>query len=838
MMPFPCLAKHLPGFVLAALAVLPMNLPSAVQVVPIPADPAVPRNTLYPGNRAPLNPNPLIKLPIASIDPRGWIRRQLELQSAGFHGHLSGISTFLGRENNAWLSPEGQGDHGWEEVPYWLKGFGDCAYLIGSAGQITEARIWIEAALASQRPDGFFGPHGSGAKSTVTSTEGKYDLWPNMVMLMCLQSYHEFTGDPRVLDLMTRYFRWQLSVPEDDFLPPYWQQQRAADNLWSVYWLYNRIDDPVLSADLLRLAAKIHRHTADWTGGVANWHNVNMTQAFGGPTFYWMQSGETRHRDAAERNWNIIREAFGHVPGGLFAGDENCRPGLFDPRQAVETCGMAEMMFSCERLLSVTGDLVWAARCEDVAYNSLPAALTSDLRALRYLTAPNLAVSDAANKAPGLQNGGPMFHMNPHLHRCCQHNFGHAWPYFAEHVWMATPGNGLALVFPADSLVAAKAGARGTEIRIDTVTRYPFDESIELRLETASPVAFPLFLPLPGWCPAPQLSINGEIQNFAAHPGHWIRVDRTWESGDTVGLKLPMQISLRTWARNHDSASVDRGPLTFSLRIEESYVRAGGDGSWPGWEIHPLSPWNFALIIDPSDPARSFETVERPWPADNTPFTLDGAPVELLARARRVPEWRLDRFGLVAPLQASPVATAEPEEIVRLVPMGAARLRISAFPVAARDGQGHLWERPPLPQPWKVTASHCFEHDSPAAAADRIEPASSNDQTVPRFTWWDRKGSTEWLICEFEKPRTLRGFEVYWFDDSPQGGCRIPANWRLFARVEDAWKLLAESGPSSIRGDAWNRLDFPAIETVAVRLEAGLQEGFSAGILECRTIED
>jgi beta-L-arabinofuranosidase (glycosyl hydrolase family 127) len=305
--------------------------------------PARGKNTHYAGNRAPLTPAPLIKLPVGAVKPHGWLRKQLELQAAGFHGHLGEISAFLRKENNAWLSSTGQGERGWEEVPYWLKGFGDCAYLLDNREQIKEAKLWIEAALKSQREDGFFGP--SSVKSTVESTSGKYDLWPNMVMLHCLQSYHEFTGDQRVIDLMTKYFHWQLTVPEKDFLPPYWQHQRAADNLWSVLWLYNRTGD----TKLLELADKVHRHTANWTDGVPDWHNVNMAEAFGGPTFYYQRSKEPRHLAAADRNYRSIRELYGQVPGGMFGGDEWCRKGYTDPRQAIETCGMVEMMFSAER---------------------------------------------------------------------------------------------------------------------------------------------------------------------------------------------------------------------------------------------------------------------------------------------------------------------------------------------------------------------------------------------------------------------------------------------------------------------------------------------------------
>lgn len=172
----------------------------------------------YGGHRAPLEVQPLSKLPLGAVEARGWLREQLEMQMEGFHGHLGEISPFLRKPGNAWLSPAGDGDHGWEEVPYWLKGFGDCAYLLGDEAAIAEARVWIEAALASQRPDGFFGPRGNGAKSTVSSTDGEWDLWPNMPMMDALRSWHEHSGDPRVLELLARYFRWELTLPDEQFV--------------------------------------------------------------------------------------------------------------------------------------------------------------------------------------------------------------------------------------------------------------------------------------------------------------------------------------------------------------------------------------------------------------------------------------------------------------------------------------------------------------------------------------------------------------------------------------------------------------------------------------------
>jgi hypothetical protein len=81
---------------------------------------------------------PYTKLPAGSIEPRGWLRKQLELQAAGFHGRLTEISPFLRRDGNAWLAKDGQGERGWEEVPYWLKGYIGCAFALNDPKMIAE----------------------------------------------------------------------------------------------------------------------------------------------------------------------------------------------------------------------------------------------------------------------------------------------------------------------------------------------------------------------------------------------------------------------------------------------------------------------------------------------------------------------------------------------------------------------------------------------------------------------------------------------------------------------------------------------------------------------------
>src|SRR6266404_154859 len=111
-------------------------------------------NPLYLGNRAPLLSSPFMKLPIGSINPKGWLRHQLALEASGMTGHLPEISKWCKFEGNAWVASDGQGHSGWEELPYWLKGFGDLGYVLRDERIMSEARKWIDGILGSQEADG------------------------------------------------------------------------------------------------------------------------------------------------------------------------------------------------------------------------------------------------------------------------------------------------------------------------------------------------------------------------------------------------------------------------------------------------------------------------------------------------------------------------------------------------------------------------------------------------------------------------------------------------------------------------------------------------------------
>ena len=317
---------------------------------------------------------------------------------------------------------------------------------------------------------------------------------------------------------------------------------------------------------------------------------------------------------------------------------------------------MVEFMHSFEMLTRISGQPVWADRCEQIAFNSFPAALTPDLKALHYLTAPNQIELDKNNKAPGINNSGTMFSYSPNgVYRCCQHNHGMGWPYFTENLWMATADRGLCTTLYSASEVEAKV-ADGSMVKIVETTDYPFADTITFKVQTAKPVEFPIYLRIPGWCEKPEVAVNGKNSPLADSQSSYIEVRRTWNDGDTVTLKLPMRISLRTWKTNNDAVSVDYGPLTFSLEIGQKWVKYGGSDQWPEQEVYPTTPWNYGLELSDEDAASSIEVEHKPGPLADQPFTPEASPIVLKAKGRRITNWTTDRTQLIQPLQASPVA--------------------------------------------------------------------------------------------------------------------------------------------------------------------------------------
>jgi hypothetical protein len=169
--------------------------------------------------------------------------------------------------------------------------------------------------------------------------------------------------------------------------------------------------------------------------------------------------------------------------------------------------------------------------------------------------------------------------------------------------------------------------------------------------------------------------VNGKSADAPVVPGSYARVERVWQAGDVVELNLPMKP--RAVRGFNQSVSLERGPLVFSLDLKGSWVKLRDRGMTADWQVFPSLSWNYALA--PTDVVEIVETE-----VGARPFAAAGTPVKLQVRGRRVNQW-LSEDGVALPLPLSPVKSTEADETLTLIPYGAAKLRITAFPTLAEE---------------------------------------------------------------------------------------------------------------------------------------------------------
>ncbi|MFN7996320.1 MAG: glycoside hydrolase family 127 protein [Bryobacteraceae bacterium] len=602
-------------------------------------------------------------LPLTSVKPRGWLRRQLEIQAAGLSGHLDEIWPDVG-PNSGWLGGTGES---WERGPYYLDGLVPLAYELADPTLIRKAKQWVDWTLDHQRPDGSIGP------------EKNKDWWPNMLMLKALTQYEEATGDPRVIPALSRYFAYQAK--NLDARPLYeWARFRWADELLAIVWLYRRTHDD----SLLDLGRKIGSQGYDWKAQFADFqfktkvpkakadlrtHGVNNAMALKTSAVWSLISGDPSDRHAI---YQMLRELdeYHLLPSEVHSADEHYAGK--DPSQGTELCAVVEAQFSLENLVAILGDPAFADRLENITFNALPATFTKDMWAHQYDQQPNQIQCDVNPRA--WETNGPdsnLFGLEPNF-GCCTANMHQGWPKFAANLWMSTPDGGVAAVAYAPSEVKTKVA--GGEVAIVEETEYPFRDSIRLTVNPSAPARFPLVLRIPAWATTATVRVNGTPAEKPG-PGSFYRINREWHKGDIVDLTFPMHMRVKSWA--HDSISLERGPLIYSLRIGENWKKLRQKGTAADWEVDPTTPWNYGLVIDPNHPDRSVTIEEKPL--GQYPFSPEGAPVILRVKGRQVPEWKVVK-GSAGPLPRSPVRSTQPVQTLELIPYGAAKLRITAFP--------------------------------------------------------------------------------------------------------------------------------------------------------------
>ena len=687
---------------------------------------SISREANYLQNRSPLRPRPYLELPLGTIKPRGWLLDQLERMKNGMTGYLDKIYPEVVGERNGWLGGDGDG---WERGPYWIDGLLPLAYILDDAELKAKVQPWVEWTIKNQTEDGYLGPVPFDREPEYEAglQRGKRkDWWPKMVMLKILKQYYDATGDERVLQTLTNYFKYQLKELPDrplDFLS-LWGNRRGGDNLQVVYWLYNITGDDFL----LDLGEIIQEQTFPWTTVFLNeennedpvtpWHyqkmkrypfdkdeinsltvskigglhTVNFAQSLKQPIVYYQKEPEEKYITAVKKALSDVKKYHGQ-PQGMYGGDEPLHGK--DPVKGVEFCSISEEMFSLETIIKITGDMEFADLLEKITYNALPAQASDDYSSRQYF--------QAANQVELTDNLQTSFQTNSHAgtdfvfgvlsgYPCCTTNMHQSWPKFVQNLFYATPDKGVAALQYAPSTVTMKV-SDSTDLTIVETTQFPFRENVKFEFDLSSAARFPFHLRIPSWTHDPTIAVNGkEVRPNVAN--NIAIIDREWKKGDVVSLTMPMKVTTSKWFEF--STAIERGPLVYSLKVRGEHRKKDRNDYYGEFtEVIALDDWNYGLIKEELENIPgSVQIIENDWNG-SYPWNLENAPTELRIKGVQLPQWKSVNGNPVFPAfwGSSYHKDRYPGEskatTLTLVPYGCTTLRITEFPVYSLPGNAH-----------------------------------------------------------------------------------------------------------------------------------------------------
>jgi hypothetical protein len=664
-----------------------------------------------------------IQLPVGTVQPEGWIRKELQAWAEGITGHLHEY-----KENvfwNTWddrkfRSERAKKEKGkwwsYEQQAYWADGLFQLAYILNDERLKKISDDFVDKVLAGQKEDGYF----AGWPDDPYSNDG--EIYTLSLISQALISYYSATGDGRIIPALQKAFRHIYinckPVPDSaGLLPVAWHGgsygwPSATHIIYPVLQVYSRTGD----RELFDLAELIYKTGQEITFVGRNgrrsdlqiknlllsgntfydMHGVDATEVLRIPAIRYLYSGNQDDLNASIRGHDKI-ERYSDQAHGAPSSDEQLRePGA---TISTEMCTQSTWSSTRQTMFAITGNVNYADGVEKIVFNIGPGSRKPGGKAIQYYSAPNqVACTDNSNRAPLTLPRRHSF--NPDADPttpCCIGQSNRLYPNFVKDaMWLASLDNGLAAACYGPSRVSAKVGKNGEIITIMEKTNYPFEDKIIFNFTSAKPVEFPLYLRIPGWCSEASIKINGQTYKDDLIPGKMVRIERIWNTDDSVELNLPLKINLSVW--NNSSVAVERGPLVYSLKIKQNWEMIGERfPGFPDWKCLPASDWNYALcfflevhgpkkfpLISTIYPTESYFTVKyNDVPEDSYPWEYP--PIEITCKGKKVDNWKLLEDDVTPDVPPGPVLNNNPEEDITLIPFGCAPIRITYFPVAEKQ---------------------------------------------------------------------------------------------------------------------------------------------------------
>nr|WP_320038884.1 glycoside hydrolase family 127 protein [uncultured Bacteroides sp.] len=528
-------------------------------------------------------------------------------------------------------------------------------------------------------------------------------------------------------------------------------------------------------------------------------HAVRAAYMYSGMADVAALTGDKGYIDAIDKIWDNIVNKKLYITGGIGATSNGEAFGenyeLPNMSAYCETCAAIGNVYLNYRLFLLHGEAKYYDVLERTLYNGLISGVSLDGGGFFY---PNPLESI------GQHQRQPWFGC-----ACCPSNICRFIPSIPGYIYAVHNNDVYVNLFMANS---SDLKVNGKNVTLKQSTSYPWNGDIKLEVSPKGKQNFAMKIRVPGWVQGSvvpgnlysytdkktlgyTVKVNGKVVESNIEKGYFT-IPRTWKKGDVVEVHFDMEV--RTVKANQQveadrgKISVERGPLVYCAE-------------WPD------NDFSIQSVIMNKKPVF---TVEK---KSDLLYGID--MIQTDAQALNYD----DKGKLIA------------KDV---------KLNLIPYYAWAHRGSGDMavWlpidlnaTRPAMPptiaSESKVSASHNVK--SISAINDRLLPKDGNDKSVPYYHWWPKEGSTEWIAYDFGGEKTVSRSSVFWYDDAPWGGCRVPKSWKLYYKNSAGeWSPVENSSAYGIEKGISNEVIFKPVTTKELKLEINLPGKNSAGIFE------
>lgn len=528
-------------------------------------------------------------------------------------------------------------------------------------------------------------------------------------------------------------------------------------------------------------------------------HAVRAAYMYSGMADVAALTGDTSYVHAIDRIWeNIVGKKL-YITGGIGATGHGEAFGknyeLPNMSAYCETCAAIGNVYLNYRLFLLHGEAKYYDVLERTLYNGLISGVSLDGGTFFY---PNPLESI------GQHQRQPWFGC-----ACCPSNIARFIPSVPGYVYAVHDKDLYVNLFVSNH---SEITVEGKKVALTQTTHYPWSGDIALEVAPKKKQNFNLKIRVPGWVQGQVVPSDLYTYSDRRHLSYSVKVNdqlieselingyftisRNWVKGDKVEIHFDMEP--RT-VKAHALVEADRGKVA----IECGPVVYCAE--WPDNDFSVLS----AVL-----PQKPVFTVE------SKPGLLNG--INMIHTDAQV-------------LSYNETGKIEVNDV---------KLNMIPFYAWAHRGSGEMtvWlsndlssSRPAQPatiaSESKIDASHKVKAIS--AINDRLIPKGEKDSSVPYYHWWPKAGTSEWIVYNFDGEKTLSSSTVYWYDDAPWGGCRVPDSWNLLYKDAGGnWVQVENTTPYAVIKGVPNEVFFTPIKTTALKLEVQLPKEFASGIFE------